>query len=188
MIGRLSAEPARTLQGEEKALPELRSKKQWITAMVGVAVVGTFVTVALGSRTPSTRTPFSHTPFNFTQTALVTSTLANKVKLNSDRVKFQTKNPTDVRVARVVIGPGGYSGWHHHPGIVIAAVLSGTVKFTHSDCSFKNYGPGSVFVESGDNPGQASSAAGAELYATFVAPHANPPVFRIDDHAFAGCP
>jgi len=71
---------------------------------------------------------------------------------------------------------------------VIAAVLSGVVTFTHSDCSSKTYGPGSVFVESGDDPGRASSTAGAELYATFVAPHANPPVFRVDDHAFAGCP
>ena len=71
---------------------------------------------------------------------------------------------------------------------MIVTVLSGAVTFTHSDCSSKTYGPGSVFVESGDDPGRASSTAGAELYATFVAPHANPPVFRVDDHAFAGCP
>jgi hypothetical protein len=83
------------------------------------------------------------------------------------------------------------SGWHHHPGIVIATVASGEVIFTHSDCSSKTYGPGlpdgAVFVESGDDPGQASSTDGATLYATFVAPHANPPVFRIDDHDFPGC-
>jgi quercetin dioxygenase-like cupin family protein len=158
----------------------LGSKKKWIAATVGVAAIGTFVTVALAS----------HGSFLFTQEVKVTSTLANKVHLNSDRVKFQTKGPTDVRVARVVIGPGGYSGWHHHPGMVIAAVLSGTVTFTESDCSSKTYGPGSVFVEYGDDPGQASNqgTTPAELYATFVAPHASPPVFRIDDHAFPGCP
>jgi hypothetical protein len=44
-----------------------------------------------------------------------------------------------------------------------------------------------VFVESGDTPGQASSAGGATVYATFVAPHANPPVFRIED-APVSCP
>jgi quercetin dioxygenase-like cupin family protein len=178
MIEQLPAGCGRILQGEEEVLRVLGSRKKWIAATVGVAVIGTFVTVALAS----------HTPFNFTQEVKVTSTLAKKVKLNSDRIKFQTKGPTDVRVARVVIGPGGHSGWHHHPGIVIAAVLSGVVTFTHSDCSSKTYGPGSVFVESGDDPGRASSTAGAELYATFVAPHANPPVFRVDDHAFAGCP
>jgi len=116
---------------------------------------------------------------------LVTANLPSDVKINSDRIKFQTKDPTDVRVQRIVIDPGGYSGWHHHPGIVIVSVLSGQVTFTNSDCSSTTYGPGlpagSSFVESGDDPGQASSVGGATVYATFVAPHAVPPVFRIED-------
>jgi hypothetical protein len=163
-------------------LPVLGSKKKWIAATVAVTLIGTFVTVALAS----------HTPFNFTTTPIVTGNLVNDVNLNSDRVKFQTKDPTDVRVARVDIAPGGYSGWHHHPGIVIVTVLSGAVTFTHSDCTSKTYGPGlpdgAVFVEGGDDPGQASSTTGATSYVTFVAPHANPPVFRIDDHDAPGCP
>ena len=107
-------------------------RRSWAAATVGVAVIGTFVTVALAS----------HTPFNFTTTPLVTGNLANDVKLNSDRIKFQTKDPTDVRVPRIDIAPGGYSGWHHHPGIVIVSVLSGQVTFTNSDCSSTTYGPG----------------------------------------------
>jgi hypothetical protein len=135
----------------------------------------------------------SHTPVTFTTTPLATGNLVNDVHLNSDRVKFQTKDPTDVRVARIDIAPGGRSGWHHHPGIVIVTVMSGAVTFTNSDCSSKTYGPGlpdgAVFVEGGDDPGEASSTAGATIYATFVAPHANPPVFRIDDHEFVpSCP
>lgn len=160
----------------------LGAKKKWIAATIGVAVIGTVVTVALGS----------HTPVGFTTTPLVTANFDETVHLNSDRVKFQTKDPTDVRVARVDIAPGGRSGWHHHPGIVIVAVKTGSVTVTHADCSSMTYGPGhpngSVFTESGDHPMQASSTTGAELYATFVAPDANPPVFRIDDHDFPGCP
>jgi hypothetical protein len=182
MIERMPAGRGRISRGEEKVLRVLGSKKKWIAATVGVAVIGTFVTVALAS----------HTPFNFTTTPLGTGNLVNDVKLNSDRVKFQTKDPTDVRVARVDIAPGGYSGWHHHPGIVIVTVASGSVTFTHSDCTSKTYGPGlpdgAVFVEGGDEPAQASSTTGAVNYVTFVAPHASPPVFRIDDHDFAGCP
>lgn len=158
------------------------SKKKWIAATVGVAVIGTFVTVALAT----------HTPVGFVTTPLATGDLVNKVKVNSDRIKFQTKGPTDVRVARVDIAPGGRSGWHHHPGMVIVTVASGALTFTHSDCSSKTYGPGlpngAVFVEGGDEPAQASSTNGAVVYATFVAPHANPPVFRIDDHNAPGCP
>ena len=143
-------------------------------AIVGAAVFGAFAGVALGSA-----------GVGFTPTTLVTGTLNNDVKLNSDRVKFQTKDPTDVRVQRIEFAPGGYSGWHHHPGIVIVTVASGQVTFTNSNCSSTTYGPGlpagSVFVEGGDDPGQASSVAGATVYATFVAPHAAPPVFRIED-------
>jgi quercetin dioxygenase-like cupin family protein len=182
MIERLPAESGRTFQGEEKVLRVLGSKKKWIAATVGVAAIGTFATVALAS----------HTPVGFTPTTLVTANFDETVHLNSDRVKFQTKEPTDVRVQRVDISPGGRSGWHHHPGIVIVAVESGTVTVTHSDCSSETYGPGdpngAVFTEGGDEPMQASSTTGATLYATFVAPSADPFVFRIDDHDFPGCP
>src|SRR5438094_609428 len=151
-----------------------RKPARIFTTIVGVAVIGTFAAVALGSA-----------GLGFAPTTLVTANLNNDVKVNSDRVKFQTKDPTDVRVQRIDIAPGGYSGWHHHPGIVIVAVASGQVTFTNSDCSSTTYGPGlpagSVFVEGGDDPGQASSVAGATGYAPFVAPHADPPVFRIED-------
>jgi hypothetical protein len=157
-----------------------RSRKKSSAAIVGVAAIGTFAAVALGSA-----------GFGFAPSTFVTADLPNKIEVNSDRVKFQTKDPTDVRVQKIIIAAGGYSGWHHHPGFVIAAVASGTVTFTHSDCSSTTYGPGlpagAVFVESGDDPGQASSSGGATLYATFVAPHANPPVFRIEDSVQA-CP
>jgi quercetin dioxygenase-like cupin family protein len=152
----------------------LRSRKKWSVAIAGVVVIGTFVAVALGSLGTG-----------FTPTTLVTGTLNNAVKVNHDRVKFQTKDPTDVRVQQIVFAAGGKSGWHHHPGVVIATVASGAVTFTESDCSSTTYGPGlpagSVFVEKSDTPGQASSAAGATVYVTFIVPHANPPVFRIED-------
>lgn len=157
-------------------------KKKWIAATVGVAVIGTFVTVALAS----------HTPSNFTTTPLVTGNLTHKVMVRSDGVKFQTKRPTDTLVARFDFAPGGYTGWHHHPGMGIITVMSGAVTFTDSDCNSKTYGPGlpngAVFIESGDDPGQVSSATGATSYGTFIAPHANPPVFKIDDHDAPGCP
>ncbi len=149
----------------EKVIRVLRSRKRWVAATVGIAMIATFATVALASP-----------PFGFGATNLVpAANLSHKVHLNSDGVKFQTKDETYVRVQKITIAPNGYSGWHHHPGIVIVAVQSGAVTFTHSDCSSKTYGPGlpngAVFVEGGDDPGQASSVGGATLYATFVAPN-----------------
>jgi quercetin dioxygenase-like cupin family protein len=148
----------------------LRSRKKWGAATAGVAVIGTFAAVALGS--PS---------FNFTSTPLVTASLDNTVQVNSDRIKLQTKDPTVVRVATVVFGANGSSGWHHHPGFVIVSVASGSVTRWGSDCSQTTYGPGSAFVESGDDPGQVTSVGGATVYTTYVVPNVTPLVFRIDD-------
>src|SRR5438128_1428033 len=130
----------------------LRSRKRLTVALVGFAAVGTCTAVALGSAGSG-----------FSPTTLVTANFDKLVQTNSDRVKFQTKDPTDVRVQQIAIGAGGFSGWHHHPGFVIVAVASGSVTWTKADCSSTTYGPGlpdgSVFVESGDEPGQASSVA-----------------------------
>ena len=146
-------------------------------AAVSVAVValaGTATGIAIASP-----------PSAFTGEFLVTADLQRSLHLNSDRVKFQTKDPTDVRVQRVTVGANGFSGWHHHPGMVIVAVQSGAVQVMHSDCSTSGpYGPGqtagSVFVESGDAPAQVrSTGAPAVLYATYVTPDGQPP--RIED-------
>jgi quercetin dioxygenase-like cupin family protein len=165
---------------EVEVLRARRLRKKWSVAVVGVAAIGTFATVALGSL-----------GVGFTPTNLVTGSLTNKVEANSDQVKLQTEGATDVRVQKIVFNAGGTSGWHHHPGVVIATVASGAVTFTRN-CSATTYGPGlsagSVFVESGDSPGQASSVDGATVFVTFVAPHADPPVFRIEDSPPAACP
>ena len=112
-------------------------------------------------------------------------TLKGDNQQNSDRVKFQTKDDTAVLVQKLTFSPGGTSGWHHHPGIVIVTVKTGTVRIMHSDCSFHEYGPtsdhGSVFTEGEHRVHQAVSAEGAVVYATYVAPAASPPVFRVED-------
>ena len=62
---------------------------------------------------------------------------------------------------------------------------SGSLTLRQSDCSSKTYGPGlsngAVFVEGHDSVQEARSAAGATVYVTYVAPSADPPVFRIED-------
>jgi len=41
------------------------------------------------------------------------------VHLNSDRVKFQTKDPTAVRFQTLTFQAGARTGWHHHPGFTL---------------------------------------------------------------------
>ena len=142
-----------------------------ISVSVAVAFVGMFPAVALAA-SPTT-------------TTLVTADFENTVHVNSDRIKLQTKDATDVRIQKLEFAPGSSSGWHHHPGVIIVTVASGAVTAWDSECNTTTYGPGlpngAVFVESGDEPGQVTSENGATNYATQIAPDANPPVFRIND-------
>lgn len=154
-----------------------KTSKLNITTMIGISLgVAVLAGVASGVALASEKSGFT------TQT-LVTADLHQSIRVNSDKVKLQTKEPTDVRVQRVTLAAGGYSGWHHHPGLVLVAVESGTVTVTGDDCTTTTYGPGqaagAVFVESGDAPGQVASAGGAVAYATFVTPDAQAP--RVED-------
>jgi hypothetical protein len=178
MIDRVPADRGIS-KGEGEVLRVPRSKKTWAAATVGVVVIGTLTAVALGE-------PGS----GVTPTTLVTANFDHTVHLNSDRVKFQTKDATDVRIQKLVFGANSRSGWHHHPGIVVVSVESGAVTLWESDCSSQTYGPGlpngAVFAEGGDAPQQVTSA-GATVYAVFVAPSHDPPITRVEDDPVS-CP
>jgi hypothetical protein len=158
------------------AVPQ-RTYARVLVAIAGIAVVGTVAAVALGSAGSGNVT-----------TLLVAKADNNEVvHLNSDRIKFQTKGPTDVRIRTITFAPGGYSGWHHDPGFALVTVKSGEVTEVDSHCNATTYGPsspnGAVFAEYGDEPGNVlnTSSAPATIYSTVVAPDADPPVFRIED-------
>ena len=71
--------------------------------------------------------------------------------------------------------------------IALVAVQSGEVTQFDSQCNGTAYGPnspnGAVFTEYGDEPEEVrnTSSAPATVYATLVAPDADPAVFRIED-------
>jgi quercetin dioxygenase-like cupin family protein len=162
---------------EESAMRVERSRGKWLAVATGVAVIG-----ILGAAVALASPGSGVTPTNF-----VTADLDQTFNWNSDRIKIQTKGATDVRVQRLDFAAGSFTGWHHHPGIVIVAVESGALTFWQADCSSVTYGPGlpdgEVFIEGGDHAVQATSATGATVYVTYIAPSADPPVFRIENDA-----
>jgi quercetin dioxygenase-like cupin family protein len=93
--------------------------------------------------------------------------------VNTDRIKFQTKDPADVATFSVTYDPGGYSGWHTHPGILLVLVQSGSV-VRQVGCTSHTYGAGEAFIESDEQPaGQvrnASAGIPAVLSVTQVVP------------------
>lgn len=118
-----------------------------------------------------------------TPTDLVSKADLDPVHLNSDRVKFQTKDPTAVRFQTLLFQPGARTGWHHHPGFTLVAVQDGEVTTVDSDCNVTTYKAGSAFVEYGDEPLEVRNrtTATARVYATYVDSTATGPVWRLDD-------
>lgn len=109
------------------------------------------------------------------------ATLSDSVQVNQDRIKFQTKDPTDVLVQTITFQPHGSSGWHFHPGVVIVVVESGTITTHDANCQTATYGPHQSFVESGTTPFMVSNdsqTVNAVVYATLVVPAGSP--FRIE--------
>jgi quercetin dioxygenase-like cupin family protein len=56
-----------------------------------------------------------------------------KSQIGEHEVKLKTKGLSDVYVTSITIKPGGYSGWHSHPGPSILSVKSGTLTL-YDDC------------------------------------------------------
>jgi len=109
------------------------------------------------------------------------ATLAQSVMVNQDRIKFQTKDPTDVLMQTITFQSHGNSGWHFHPGVVIVVVESGHITTHDANCETTTYGPHQSFVESGTTPfmvSNESATANATVYATLVVPAGSP--FRIE--------
>jgi quercetin dioxygenase-like cupin family protein len=95
-------------------------------------------------------------------TTPVVATLADSIHVNTDRIKFQTKDSTDFAIFNVTYDAGGYSGWHTHPGIVFVLVQSGAV-VRQVGCESRTYNAGETFIESDDQPaGQVRNASATD--------------------------
>ena len=138
------------------------------TAGISAAVVATIALASAGNTTSTILAP--------------RSTFSDSVKVNEDRIKFQTKDPTDFVTQQVTFPPLASSGWHHHPGVILVEVKSGHVTTHDENCQTKTYSAGQAFVESGTAPFMVSNESDTETavdVATQVAPAGSP--FRIED-------
>lgn len=64
----------------------------------------------------------------------------------------QVHNSQDTIVQQVVVQPGGFTGWHSHPGPAIVVVAEGEFTYYDGDdptCTGYAYGPGETFVDLG---------------------------------------
>ena len=153
-------------------------KHKRIGALALVAVIGGALS-AIAVANPGTSTSTILAP---------RSTLSDSVQANDTRIKFQTKDPTDLVTQQVTFTPGATSGWHHHPGVILVLVKTGVVTVHDADCNTTNYSAGQAFIEGGTDPMMVSNEGSVTAVdvATQVAPAGSP--FRIEDDPPACAP
>jgi quercetin dioxygenase-like cupin family protein len=88
------------------------------------------------------------------------------------KIKLQNSSlPGDVVVQKFVLGPGGQSGWHLHPGPAVVTVKSGELTLDQEDCSSATYSAGKVAVEPTDDVHRVrnvSTTDDLEFWVTFL--------------------
>jgi quercetin dioxygenase-like cupin family protein len=62
-------------------------------------------------------------------------------------VKLKTSGPSDLVVQDVALSPGGFSGWHYHPGLLLVTVMEGSLEWYDVNCGLHLYDTGDSFIE-----------------------------------------
>jgi len=60
---------------------------------------------------------------------------------------FFTSGATTFQVIDVTLAPGGYTGWHHHPAILLSTMISGSIEWYDAECNKHVYNPGDSWTE-----------------------------------------
>jgi quercetin dioxygenase-like cupin family protein len=115
-----------------------------------------------------------------TNQLLVRSAFTDNVDL---KIKVQIDDATQVVhvgsgqvvMSHIVIGPGGQTGWHSHPGPAIVTIASGTLTLYDGDdptCTGRPYVAGEAFVDIGSGHvhrgRNLSTTDNVELYVTYL--------------------
>lgn len=151
--------------GREKGMRRLRLLN--VRRALGLALIGSIVTLVAG-------VAFATMGSGVTSQAFARGTLDPfKIKLKD------SSKPGDVLVVRFEIAPGGYSGWHYHPGPAVVTIKSGEVTFVQArDCSSATFSVGQATVEPTEQVHEArnTGTVKAEFWVTFLdVPVGSPP-------------
>lgn len=85
------------------------------------------------------------------------------------RLRLEVKGDTDHHVQQLVLIPGGYSGWHSHPGLLVATVKAGQVDLYDGDCRKRTVKAGEVYTENDQAHGIINTGSvDAELYISYL--------------------
>ena len=94
-----------------------------------------------------------------------------KARIAGDLGVVLVPDAADTIVQQVTVQPGGFTGWHSHPGPAFVVVAQGT--FTYYDgndetCTGIPYGPGETFVDLGQGHVHSARNEGTTVVSVYV--------------------
>jgi len=97
--------------------------------------------------------------------------------------ELYTSGPSNFIVQDVIYAPGGHTGWHSHPGILLSSVISGSIEWYDSRCRKHVYNAGDSLTESTQSHyvRNVDTANNAHFMVTYVIARGQPR--RIDQPA-----
>jgi len=104
------------------------------------------------------------------------SPLNEHIRVGNDwMVSIEDKGQSEFYFQEVVTRPGGRSGWHSHPGILLITVKEGSVAWYNSDCEKRTYTAGQSFTE-GTEPHNVvnSGSVNSRLFIAYIAKSGEP--------------
>lgn len=88
------------------------------------------------------------------------------------QLQLQAQGQSDFYVQQLALMPGGYSGWHTHPGLLVGTVVSGSVDFYNANCEKQTIEKGQVYIENSDVHAIINNgSAVAELSIAYLVKH-----------------
>lgn len=153
-------------------------KRTSVAAAAAVLLTIPCLLSSSASATPATGTPTRVTtnpPVELARPGPFTSTLDGPLKAKDEGITLKAKGDVTVRNFFLTYPPTANSGWHRHPGLVMASVVSGTVTRQLPCKEPETFVAGQAFVEVGPHLVQNAGSVDAVLAITQLIPAGTDP-------------
>jgi quercetin dioxygenase-like cupin family protein len=94
-----------------------------------------------------------------------------KVRIGGELKLVQVADAADTIVQQITVQPGGFTGWHSHPGPAFVTVAQGTFTYYAGDdesCTGIPYGPGESFIDPGQGHVHSARNEGTAVVSLYV--------------------
>src|SRR3982074_1131471 len=98
------------------------------------------------------------------------SALKESIKVGAEwTVLLEDNGQSEMYFQDLIVGPGGYTGWHSHPGLLMITMKEGSVDFYNKDCLKNTYTAGQSFTEGAEPHALVNTAsANARLLIAYI--------------------